>query len=120
MTVFHTHFLHCDLIHNGDVAPQNYLMCIAIYRIKKCNLLNKDNFFHGLTALVRLDVITDVSGLHSDTTLGRTPGRVISLMQRPLPDHIQHTQETGINVHGGMRTRNPNKRAAADPRHSLT
>jgi hypothetical protein len=25
MTVFHIHFLHCDLIHNGDVAPQNLL-----------------------------------------------------------------------------------------------
>jgi hypothetical protein len=24
MTDFHTHFLHCDLIYNGDVAPQNY------------------------------------------------------------------------------------------------
>jgi hypothetical protein len=23
MTDFHTHFLHCDLIHNGDVASQN-------------------------------------------------------------------------------------------------
>jgi hypothetical protein len=22
MTVFHIHFLHCDLIHNGDVAAQ--------------------------------------------------------------------------------------------------
>jgi hypothetical protein len=22
MTVFHIHFPHCDLIHNGDVAPQ--------------------------------------------------------------------------------------------------
>jgi hypothetical protein len=31
MTVFHIHFPHCDLIHNGDVAPQN----------KKVNCRNK-------------------------------------------------------------------------------
>jgi hypothetical protein len=23
MAVFHIHFLHCNLIHNGDIAPQN-------------------------------------------------------------------------------------------------
>jgi hypothetical protein len=26
MTVFHTYFIHCDLIHNGDVAPQKWSM----------------------------------------------------------------------------------------------
>jgi hypothetical protein len=31
MTVFHTDFLHCDLIHNGDVTPQNFTCEIPMY-----------------------------------------------------------------------------------------
>jgi hypothetical protein len=41
---------------------------------------------------------------------------VISPTQRPLPDNTQHLKETDIHVPGGIRTRNPNKRAAVDPR----
>jgi len=33
--------------------------------------------------------------------------------KRPLPDKIQHSQNTGIHAPGGIRTRNPSKRAAA-------
>ena len=36
--------------------------------------------------------------------------------KRPLPDNTQHTQETDIHAPGGIRIRNPSKRAAADPR----
>jgi hypothetical protein len=43
-------------------------------------------------------------------------GRVISPSQRPLPDITQHSQETDIHALGGIRTHNPSKRAAADPR----
>ena len=32
------------------------------------------------------------------------------------PDNIQHSQGTNIHVPGGIRTHNPSKRAAADPR----
>jgi len=39
---------------------------------------------------------------------------VISPSQRPLPDNTQHSQETSMP--GGIRTRNPNKQAASDPR----
>jgi len=35
---------------------------------------------------------------------------------RPLSDYTQHTQGTDIHAPGGIRTHNPNKRAAADPR----
>ena len=35
-------------------------------------------------------------------------------MHRPLPDDKQQSQETDIRDHGGIRTRNPSKRAAAD------
>jgi hypothetical protein len=38
---------------------------------------------------------------------------VISPTQRPLADNTQRSQETNIHVPGGIRTRNPSKRAAA-------
>jgi hypothetical protein len=43
-------------------------------------------------------------------------GRVISPTQIPVPDNTQHSQQTDIHVPGGIRTRNPSKRAAADLR----
>jgi len=39
----------------------------------------------------------------------------MSLLQRPLPDKIQHSQDTDIHVPGGIRTDNLNRQAAADP-----
>jgi hypothetical protein len=36
--------------------------------------------------------------------------------QRPLPDNTQHSQQKDIHAPGEIRTRNPSKRAAADPR----
>jgi hypothetical protein len=47
-------------------------------------------------------------------TLGRTP-----LDERLLPDNTQHSQETDIHSPGGIRTLNPSKRAAADPRSGI-
>jgi hypothetical protein len=41
---------------------------------------------------------------------------VISPSQRPQPENTQHSQQTDIHVSGGIRTGNPSKRAAADPR----
>ena len=34
----------------------------------------------------------------------------------PVPDNTQFSQDTDIPAPGGIRTRNPSKRAAADPR----
>jgi len=58
-------------------------------------------------------VIVEVSRSHSDT-----PHSVVLLWTRDhlefsLPDNTQHSQETGIHVPGGIRTRNPSRRAAA-------
>jgi hypothetical protein len=39
-------------------------------------------------------------------------GRVISPSQIPLPTNTQHSQATDIHATGGIRTRNPNNRAA--------
>jgi hypothetical protein len=41
---------------------------------------------------------------------------VISPSQRPLPDNTQHSQQTNIHAPGGIRTCNPSRRSAADPR----
>jgi hypothetical protein len=41
---------------------------------------------------------------------------VISPTPRPLPDNTQHSHKTDIHALDGIRPRNPNKRAATDPR----
>jgi hypothetical protein len=41
---------------------------------------------------------------------------VISSSQRPLPYNTQQSQETYIHALGGIRTHDPSKRAAIDPR----
>ena len=51
-------------------------------------------------------IIEALTITHRHTTLGRTSGRMIST----VPDN---TQETEINAPGGIRTRSPNKQAAA-------
>jgi len=41
---------------------------------------------------------------------------MIRSSQKPLLDNTQHSKETDIHAPGGIRTRNPSKRAEADPR----
>jgi hypothetical protein len=58
-------------------------------------------------------LIVEVSKWHlfRYTTLGRTP------LQRPLPDNIRKTHRRQTSMQPvEIRTRNPSKRAAADPR----
>ena len=58
--------------------------------------------------------------LHDHTTTHHirfdSSGRVISPPHRPLPANTQHSQQTDIHAFGKIRTHNPSKRAAADPR----
>jgi hypothetical protein len=64
-------------------------------------------------------VIIEASRSHSDTphSVGllwksdQPDARDLS-----LPDNTQHSQETDIHASGGIRTHNPSKRAAVDPR----
>ena len=50
-------------------------------------------------------------------TVGRTPlDEYISLSQRPLPDNTQQSTQTDTHAPVGIRTHNPRKRAAVDPR----
>jgi hypothetical protein len=51
------------------------------------------------------------------TTVGRTPLDEWSARRRDLYlTNTQYSQQTNIHAPGGIRTRNPSKRAAADPR----
>jgi hypothetical protein len=60
---------------------------------------------------------SSLSRLHDHTqtthTRGDSSGRVIRPSQRTVPDS---TQQTDIHDPGGIRNRNPSKRADADPR----
>jgi len=70
---------------------------------------------------VGLGLFYDVLLSHSLTyILLDSPGGVIDLSQRPLPDSTQHSQETHVHDLGGIRTRNPNKRTVTDSRIRLS
>lgn len=43
-------------------------------------------------------------------------GRVTAPSQRPVPDETEHSQSTDTHATGGIRSRNPSKREAEDPR----
>jgi len=72
-------------------------------------------FYFGATAppVGQGLLIHEVSWSHSKTQHCRydSSGRVISPSQRPLPNNTQHSQLTGIHVHGGIRTHNLSRRA---------
>ena len=86
-------------------------------------------FFLGLKLLSLRATAPSGPGLPHDrgftitlghTTLGRTPQeQVMSSRQRALPDHKQHSQQTGIHAPGGIRTYDPNRQVATDPRLRL-
>ena len=67
--------------------------------------------FYGWTVLVGQGLTVEVSRLHSDTTFGKTPGT----RRRDLY-LTTHTVLNNRHIHapGGIRTRNPSKRTAAD------
>ena len=58
-----------------------------------------------------LDTHTVIHHIRKDVS-----GRRIGPSQTPLPDNTQQSQETDIYACCGIRTRNPCKRAAAEPR----
>ena len=84
-----------------------------------CNISPNFHIFfiarHPYVGVCLLNV--EVSRSHSDTPhLIGLFWRVIGPSQRPLPDNTQQTQETDIHALGGIRTNNPSKPTAADPR----
>ena len=63
---------------------------------------------------------SSLPGLHDHTQthhiLQDSSGIVISPTRIPLPNNTQHSKETDIRAPGGIRSHNPSKRVAADPR----
>jgi hypothetical protein len=76
-----------------------------------CNTISQQKNWARASSLSRLQDHTQPHHIQQDSS-----GRVISPTQRPLPDNTKHTQVTDIHVSDGIGTRNPSKRAAADPR----
>ena len=62
-----------------------------------------------VSPLLRLHDHTQAHNIQWDSS-----GQVISPSHRSLPNDTQHVQETNIHAPGGIRTKNPSKRAAAD------
>jgi hypothetical protein len=63
-------------------------------------------------------LILDDSSSHKATYNSRqdSSGRAISSKHKSLRDTTQRTQQRNINAPGGIRTRNPGRKAAADAR----
>jgi hypothetical protein len=73
-------------------------------------------FFNCSPALMGIDLLS-VEVWRSQAHHARydSSGRGIGPSQKSLPDNTQHSQETDIPTPGGIWTRNPSKRTAADP-----
>ena len=85
--------------------------------IRTCILKQVCVYFMEQQPLVGQGLLLSRHYYHTQThhTRQDSSGRVISPSQRPLPDNTQRSQETNIHAPSGIRTRNPSKRAAADP-----
>jgi hypothetical protein len=102
---------HCNRFFYYRFSPQaNTLRRFFI------SFLSQSEFFYQLIVNGRGVLLHLVT--HNDLyTTGRTPPRQRSgLSQRPLPDNTQNLKETDSQTPGRIRTRNPSKREAADPR----
>jgi hypothetical protein len=61
-------------------------------------------------------LIIEASRSHSDTQHSVRLLYTSQPEERPLPDNVQQSEEIDSYDAGGIRTRNPSRRAAADPR----
>ena len=82
----------------------NYVMLLLYSYVKR----NIDSF-HGATA-------PSVPGSPHYRAFTITVRHTTLSRMSDWPDNTQHSQETDIHAPGGIRTLNPSKRAAADPR----
>jgi hypothetical protein len=84
------------------------------------NCINKWTLSHSLTSFCLPTVDVEVycwTWSHSLThhALHDSSGRGISPLQRPLPENVEHSQETDIHAPGETRTLRPIKRGATNP-----
>ena len=111
----------------GPILPiVRYFRIMHIYADKQCHqkrntvLINKNTpfpFLHGSMALVGLGLLTVEGSRTQANHIGwDSSGRVICPSQGPVLDNIRYSQQTSMPP-GRIRTRNPSKRAAAEPSH---
>ena len=107
--------LHCIAmtVRQYDASSTNAFFVFGIINIRWAKVYI---FFssHGSRALPGL--LDEISRSQTHHTRQDSSEREIDLSQRPLPDKTQHSQETDIHARTGIRTSNPSKRAAVDPR----
>jgi hypothetical protein len=113
----------CALIktHTGkryifSISYDYNFMCISLdLTPSTCrNTLNFLEFFYRSTALVGLGfLVIEVLGLHSDTL--QSVG-LVWMSDWPIAEIYIWQDTTGKHAPGGIRNRNPTKRAAASPR----
>ena len=96
--------------------------CRSVFNVMHipCNRLTVQSFLF-LARQPPVDqglLVHEVSRSHTTTHHSRydSPGRVISLLLRHLPDKTQHSQQTNIYAPGGIRTHNLSRRATTDLR----
>ena len=80
------------------------------------NTLWLDFSLYGSTALVGRNLIIKVSRSQSETQHSVGPLCTSDRPKTATRKNTQHSQETDIHALGGIRSRKPCKRAAADPR----
>ena len=89
----------------GIQTPDRQDHSESLYRLRYPDLPEyKFTFFFSCGASTRFRVMVSPYGASRSLSLD-TP-----------PDNIQQSQRTNIHVPGGIRSRNPSKRVAADPR----
>ena len=110
---------------NSDSCQYRLLVLFRTARcIGRCNLQRHRTLQLSMFSPTPSHGATAPSGLHgfmkslscTHHTRQDSSGRVTSPTQRPLPNNTQHSQKTGIHAPGRIRTHNPSKGAAADPR----
>ena len=74
------------------------------------------NFFNGSTQWAQASLLRFRDHIQTHHTRLDSSGRVIGPWQRPLPDNTRYSQATNIHASCRIRTRNPSKLAAVDPR----
>ena len=112
------YLLLSKLLNTSEIS---YLWCLRtlvsvfiylfVYYSDLC--LSAHCWYRGLL-LHLITVIETHTHTHTHTWYGSS-GRGIGLSQRHQPGNTHHTQEANIHAQSGIRTRNPSKRATADP-----
>ena len=109
----------CDVLNRTSVLFFHGIVNFGFHRSNLLWFYNSFFLFFWCWGPTRAGIlILEVSRSHATTHHSRQDfsGRVISPSQRPLPNNTWHSTQIDIHAPGRVRTHNPSKRAAVDPR----